>query len=193
MEREILFTGIGGQSVQLGTTILAEAAVREGRHVMVLGEYGGSMRGGNTDATLVVGDAPIESPPRVSRAWSALAMHHQFWAPIASKLRPGAVVVVNASLFEAPVDGEQLRVFEVPATKLAGQLGNALVGSMVLVASYARMTGLVELESLIEAMNAALPPYRKQHAELNERALRCGWDFVPETVAPFWVPDGVTS
>ena len=63
MEREIFLTGIGGQGVQLAARILALAATREGRYVMSLGTYGGTMRGGNTDSTVVVADEPIASPP----------------------------------------------------------------------------------------------------------------------------------
>ena len=59
MERELLITGIGGQGVQLAAQVLARAATLEGREVMYLGLYGGMMRGGNTDSTIVVADAPI--------------------------------------------------------------------------------------------------------------------------------------
>ena len=41
MEREILWTGIGGQGVQLAAQVFARAAVKEGRVVMMLGTYGG--------------------------------------------------------------------------------------------------------------------------------------------------------
>ena len=51
MEREVLFTGIGGQGVQLAAKVLALAATRDDREVMSLGTYGGTMRGGKTDAT----------------------------------------------------------------------------------------------------------------------------------------------
>src|ERR1700736_2931761 len=63
MEREVLMTGIGGQGVQLAAKTLATAAMREGREVLVFGIYGGSMRGGNTDATVVVGTGPLRAPP----------------------------------------------------------------------------------------------------------------------------------
>ena len=56
MEREVLLTGIGGQGVQLAAQVLAHAALDEGRDVQLFGAYGGMMRGGNTDATLVVAD-----------------------------------------------------------------------------------------------------------------------------------------
>ena len=64
-EREVLWTGIGGQGGQLAAKILALAAIREGREVMSLGTYGGTMRGGNTAATVVIADGPISSPPMV--------------------------------------------------------------------------------------------------------------------------------
>ena len=67
-ERELLITGIGGQGVQLAAQVVARAATLEGREVMFFGVYGGMMRGGNTDSTVVVADAPITSAAgRVAR------------------------------------------------------------------------------------------------------------------------------
>ena len=186
MERELILTGIGGQSVQLAAQVLARAATLEDRHVMYLATYGGTMRGGNTESTLVIADAPISAPPIVSRTWSAIAMHHQYWAPLRDKLRPGAVVVLNSSLFEAEVERDTQRVFDVPATAMARDLGGPLAASMVLVGAYACLTGLVRLDSLLEAMRESVPAYRQQHVELNEKALRAGFEALPDDFAPFW-------
>lgn len=186
MEREVILTGIGGQGVQLGAQVLARAATREGRHVMLLGTYGGTMRGGPTDATLVVGDAPLETPPIVSTTGAAIALHHAFWEPLRRKLAPGAVVVLNASLFEAELDRDAQRVFDVPATALAGEAGSALAASMVMVSAYASVTGLVGLESLCQAMRECVPSYRREHVETNERALRAGFEALPRGAAPAW-------
>ena len=57
-ERELLFTGIGGQGVQLAAQVIARAAIAEGKEVQLFGSYGGMMRGGDTLATLVIGDTP---------------------------------------------------------------------------------------------------------------------------------------
>ena len=186
MERETLFTGIGGQGVQLAAQVLARAAVLEDRHVMMLGVYGGQMRGGNTDSTVVIGDAPLVAPPIVSSAWAAIALHHQFFTPLAPKLRRGAVVVVNASLFEAPLDRDAQRVCEIAATALAAEIRAPLAASLVALAGFASVTGLVGLEALVEAMHDSLPAYRRQHAEANERALRAGFDALPRGAAPAW-------
>ena len=60
-ERELLLTGIGGQGVQLAAQVVARAAVLEARQVMLFGVYSGVMRGGNSDATVVVADEPVQA------------------------------------------------------------------------------------------------------------------------------------
>ena len=52
MEREVILTGIGGQGVQLAAKILAEAANREGRQVMMFGIFMGMIRGGDEGPTI---------------------------------------------------------------------------------------------------------------------------------------------
>ena len=47
------------------------------------------MRGGNTEATLVLADGPIEAPPTVRDTWSAIVMHHDYWDAGAATAAPG--------------------------------------------------------------------------------------------------------
>jgi Pyruvate/2-oxoacid:ferredoxin oxidoreductase gamma subunit len=185
-EREVLLTGIGGQGVQLAAQSLARAAAVEGKRVSLFGVYGGMMRGGNSDSTIVVADGPILAPPLVSHAWSAIVLHHKFWPPLAGRMRPGGVLVVNSSLFEGELDRDQLRVFEVPATDLATELGNAMAASMVIAGAYASITGLVGLAALVDGMAQSVPPYRRQHVDTNTAALTAGFEAGPRLVAPAW-------
>lgn len=182
-EREILFTGVGGQGVQLAAQVLARAATLEGRQVMLLGTYGGTMRGGNTDCALVIADGPISAPPILARTGSAVVLHHEFFEPLRPKLRPGALVVLNTSLFRAELDREAYQVVEIDATRIATALGSELAGSMVMAGGYARATGIVTLDSLQAGMRESVPSYRTQHIERNDHALAAGYDAVPETVA----------
>jgi Pyruvate/2-oxoacid:ferredoxin oxidoreductase gamma subunit len=185
MEREVLITGIGGQGVQLAAEVLARAATRDGREVMCFGIYGGMMRGGNTDSTVVVADAPIEAPPVVSRAWSAIALHDEFWAPVAGRLRPEALVLVNDSTFTAEI-GDGHTVHRIDAIGVATDAGNALAASMVMVGAFAALTGLVSSDGLVAAMRLSVPSYRTQHIATNERAIRSGWALVPVGAFPAW-------
>ena len=58
--------------------------------------------------------------------------------------------------------------------------------AMVLVAAYARITGLVGLEALVAGMRDSVPPYRRQHVEANEKALRAGFASAAPGLAPAW-------
>ena len=193
MEREVLVSGVGGQGVQLAAQTLARAAALEGREVTLFGVYGGSMRGGNTDSTVVIGDTPIEAPPIVSHAWSAIVMSLQFWQPggrsmgMARKLEPGGLVLLNSSLSnEGGPDPERFQVVEVPATDIAARAGRELGQTMVMVGAYARVTGVVAVESLIEAMAESIPEYRRQHIADNAEMIRAGFGLEPLLAVPFW-------
>jgi Pyruvate/2-oxoacid:ferredoxin oxidoreductase gamma subunit len=192
MERELLITGVGGQGVQLAAQVVARAATIEGRAVMLFGIYGGMMRGGNTDSTVVVADGPITAPPVVSQAWSAIAMHDEFWAPVEARLRPGGVVLVNDSTF-GHVIAASVTVHRLTATEMAMEAGNAQAASMVMVGAYAALTGLVGIDALLGGMREAIPPYRRQHIETNEAAIRAGWGAVPRLAHPAWPSSGVPA
>ena len=84
------------------------------------------------------------------------------------------MIVVNSSLFEGDVDRDAHRVFDVPVTDMAADLGNSMAASMVMVGAYAAITGLVTLDGALDGMRESIPPYRRQHVEGNERAIRAG-------------------
>ena len=56
--RDVILTGIGGQGVQLCAKVLAQACVADGHHVMLSSYFGGEMRGGRTEATVVRATRP---------------------------------------------------------------------------------------------------------------------------------------
>lgn len=186
IEREILMTGIGGQGIQLAAQVLCRAALQEGRDVQMFGSYGGMMRGGNTEATIVVADGPVESPPTVTQAWSALVMHHEHFEAVRRRLSAGAVVLMNATVFEGRIDRDKFCVVEIPATEIAGGVGSPMFASIVMLGAFAAATGLVTLDSLERSVPGALPSYRAQHVALNLTALRAGHSSLDQSVASPW-------
>ncbi len=186
-EREVLLTGIGGQGVQLAAKILALAATSEGRSVMSLGTFGGSMRGGNTDSTVVVANGPISSPPIVSRSWSAIVVHPKFWQPVREKLRPEAVVVYDSALI-GDLGVDLARKYPVDASLVAKEAGADRAGSLALLGAYCGVTGIVGLDALVAAMQQAVPPYRRQHLDANAKVLAAGFGVLAAGAAPAWPP-----
>jgi Pyruvate/2-oxoacid:ferredoxin oxidoreductase gamma subunit len=186
MEREVMFTGVGGQGVQIASKTLATAAIDEGRQVMLVPRYGGGMRGGMTNAEVTIGDRALRALPVATSAWSAYVMDPTYWETIRPNLAPGAVVVVNSSLFHRPVDVPEARVFEVPASDVAADLSSPMSAGFVLLGAFVAVTGLVTLEGAVGAMRQLVPAYRTQHLEANEAALRAGASLPPNLAAPAW-------
>ena len=185
-ERELLLTGIGGQGVQLAAQLVARAAVLDGREVMLFGSYGGMMRGGNTDATIVVGDGPVLAPPTVPSAWASIVMHHDYWGFVRDRLRPGSIVLVNTTVFQGELARDGLHVVDLAATDLAVDVGNIMAATVVMIGALAALSGLVSLDSLLAAVPQALPPYRTKHIQVNQDALRAGFGAVERDRFPAW-------
>lgn len=185
MERAVVMTGLGGQGIQLAAKLLAEAAMLEGREVMMFGIFMGMIRGGSSESTVVVGDGPIETPPIVPTAWAVLAMHGDGLQKLAPKLEPGGLVCSNASLVGAP-SWPGVRQVAVPATDLAKEMGQPLGASMIALGAFVRATGLVQPDALARALDVVLPPHRRKHAAANLRCLERGAEAVT-------APDGATA
>jgi len=174
----VIMTGIGGQGIQLIAKLLAQAAMREGRQVMMFGIFMGTIRGGSSESTVVIADEEIVAPPIIPEAWAGLAMHPAGLPQLAPKLRPGGVLLHNATLVTAPPAWEGVQTIGVPATELAKQLGQPMGAGMVALGAFAGATGLVSLGSLDAALGEVLPPHRRKLMDANRLCLARGAEYV---------------
>jgi Pyruvate/2-oxoacid:ferredoxin oxidoreductase gamma subunit len=181
MEREILLSGIGGQGVQLAAKMLAHAGMVEGRHVMQFSMFMGSMRGGSSECTVVVADAPVEAPPVVPHAWAAIAMHPSELGLIERKLRPGSLVLYNRTLLADPgACRPDCRWEPVDAGRIAIDRKYAQGQSLVALGAFCALTGIVTPEALKEGLEQLLPSYRHQTIPINVECLAAGADAVAD-------------
>jgi 2-oxoglutarate ferredoxin oxidoreductase subunit gamma len=174
LQKEVVLTGIGGQGVQLAAKTLAMAATAEGRQVMMSSHYGGEMRGGQTEASVVVSDGALRPVPILESSWSAFVMHPRYWPGVESRLRPGGVAVFNRNVADELETAKRLELVGVDAGDIAGELGAPMAAGFVLLGAYAEFTGMAGVDSLVAAMKELVPPYRTQHIANNEAALRAG-------------------
>ena len=195
IEAEIMMAGLGGQGVQISTVLLATSAMMEGKQVMHFGAYGGAMRGGPSECTIIIGDGRLLQPPLVTQ-WSAL-MAMGFTSPeveeeqsneenktetgfekYGNRVKPGGLLLINRSVIKADIDRQDVAVLEIPATELAEELGNRMLVSVITLGAFAEATGLVTIKTLQSTLKEVLPPHHHGHVPLNEKALDRGADFV---------------
>lgn len=173
-EYELLIVGIGGQGIQLVGKTLAQAATLAGRHAMLAAEYGGEMRGGPSQATVVVGDQPLRSLPILPSAGAAIVMHDKFGGAIPERLRPGGLLALNSSIVDPGAAGASYRVLALPVTTMARELGAPQTSCFIMLGAFNAVARIVEPERLVDAMRSLLPPYRREHAEINASAIALG-------------------
>jgi 2-oxoglutarate ferredoxin oxidoreductase subunit gamma len=173
VEQQVILCGIGGQGIQLIGKTLALAATMAGRYAMLAADYGGEMRGGPSQASVVIGDAPLRSLPILASSAAAVLMHHKFGAFARERLRPDGLLLLNTSIVPAETD-HRGRVAGLPVTAMAREAGAPQSASFVLLGAYIGLTGVVGADEAQAAMRRLLPPYRAQHGDANARAIAAG-------------------
>ena len=193
--RDVIFTGIGGQGVQLCSKVLANAAVAAGHHVMLSSYFGGEMRGGRTEATVITRDAPVvDLPPIVPKLQALIVLHPAFLADALPRLVADPLVVADAWAWTddpppsppsqaaaPPAASPSALVVRVRAREIAADLGAPVAAGLALVGAFAALTGVADDDSLARATRQLVPPHRAAALTANLAALAAGAEAVRGT------------
>lgn len=189
MNREIIFSGIGGQGLLVVSKLLAQAAVEEGKDVLFFPVFGGSIKGGPVHCTTILSDETIISSPIVENPSAAVMMAEYGFDLFGEKIKPGGILMLNTSLIDKEPPRDDITVYKIPASNLAEEkLGNILSSSMVALGAFNKVTNLVSVDALTKGMEAILPPYRHKLIPLNQEAIKCGMEYA-ESMKPVQTAD----
>lgn len=177
MQEEIIISGFGGQGALFAGQLLAYAAMDSGYHVTWIPSYGPEMRGGRARCTVVISDEEIGSP-LVRRPSSAIVLNIPSMEAFEPAVKPGGVLVVNSSLVPQKSERDDIRVFYIPATDIASELGNMRLANVVCLGALVRATGILPLEAIKQALDQHLPERHRQLLPLNNQALDRGAAYV---------------
>lgn len=177
MHIEIVISGFGGQGALFAGQVLAYAAMEAGQQVTWIPSYGPEMRGGTAHCTVIISATAIGSP-LVRRPGAAVVMN----LPSLDKYEPlvatGGVLVVNSSLAPRPVNRPDVRVFAVPASAIADELGHSQLTNFVLLGTLLAATQAVPLAAVEQALTAHLHDRHRNLLEADCQALHRGASLV---------------
>jgi 2-oxoglutarate ferredoxin oxidoreductase subunit gamma len=178
MNREIIFSGIGGQGLLVVSKLLAQASVEEGKDVLFFPVFGGSIKGGPVHCTTLISDEPIISSPIVENPSAAVMMAEYGFDLFGDKIKPGGILMLNTSIIDKDPPRDDITVYKLPASQLAEErLGNILSATMVALGAFNRITNLVSMDALTKGMEKVLPPYRHKLIPVNQEAIKCGAEY----------------
>jgi 2-oxoglutarate ferredoxin oxidoreductase subunit gamma len=174
MQSEVMFAGFGGQGILLIGKILAHAAMEEGNEVAWIPSYGPEMRGGTAYCMVVISDRPIGSPI-IKNPTHLVAMNRPSLEKFAPVIKPGGVILTNASLIPGNAGRDDVDEIRVPAGEIAVSIGNGKAANIVALAAFVGRSKLVALDTLKHCMEIEFEK-RPKLIPLNLKALEAGVD-----------------
>jgi 2-oxoacid:acceptor oxidoreductase gamma subunit (pyruvate/2-ketoisovalerate family) len=172
---EIMFRGRGGQGAVVASEILGRAFFLDNKYPQCFSLFGGERRGSPVTSFLRVDDQPVLLKCQIKRPDHMIILDLSLISgeEIAKELKPAGVVLINTPM---EIDAfNSLRGFTVGLvdassiardTRLEGTFNTALLGS------YVRLTGLLRLEMMIEAVRAMVPAKIEQNVRAVNEAYR---------------------
>jgi 2-oxoglutarate ferredoxin oxidoreductase subunit gamma len=171
------FAGFGGQGVLLMGYSLAYCAMKEDREVTYLPAYGAEVRGGTANCTVVIGDEEIASPI-ASAPEFCIVMNKPSLIRFQSHISAGGQFFLNSSLIEERPTRGDIEVYEVPATKIAEDLGNIRATNMAMLGAFVQRSKLISLDTLLANLENIFGEAKKKIVPFNEKVVRAGYDFM---------------
>jgi 2-oxoglutarate ferredoxin oxidoreductase subunit gamma len=171
---EIRIAGFGGQGVILSAVVLGKAAsIYENGFATMTQNFGPEARGGACSAQLVVSDSPVLYP-YVTRPDIMVIMSQEAYNRFAPELKPRGLLIIEEDLVRVSDLKGDPRVYAIPATRLAEELGKRMVLNSVMVGFFTAVTKLLGPEAVRKAVADSVPAAFR---ELNLKAFDRGNEY----------------
>jgi 2-oxoglutarate ferredoxin oxidoreductase subunit gamma len=156
------------------------ASIYENGFATMTQNFGPEARGGACSAQLVISDSPVLYP-YVTRPDIMVIMSQEAYNRFASELKPGGVLIIEEDLVRVSDLKGDLKVYSVPATRFAEELGKRMVLNSVLVGFFTAVTKLLSADSVRKAVADSVPSASR---ELNLKAFDRGLVYGNSMEAP---------
>lgn len=174
MRLEIRLAGFGGQGIIRAGLMLATAACIYGdKNAVETQSYGPESRGGACKSEVVISDEEIDFP-KVSKPDILIAMSQEAYNRYVDTLKKRGTLLLDSDLVPKQKENLEIQVSEIPATKIAEELGNTIVANVVMLGAFTSITNLVEVEAMKKSILDNVP---KKTEKLNLSAFEKGYEY----------------
>jgi 2-oxoglutarate ferredoxin oxidoreductase subunit gamma len=171
---EIRIAGFGGQGVILSAVVLGKAAsIYENGFATMTQNFGPEARGGACSAQLVLSDSPVLYP-YVTQPDIMVIMSQEAYNRFAHELKPEGMLIVEEDLVRVSNPNSDKKVYSIPATRFAEELGKRMVLNSVMVGFFTAVTKLLSADAVRKAVADSVPP---NFRELNIKAFDKGFEY----------------
>jgi 2-oxoglutarate ferredoxin oxidoreductase subunit gamma len=170
--RELRIAGFGGQGVVLSGQIVGQAAcVYDKSFATLTQSYGPEARGGACTAEVVLSDEPIDYP-YVITPQVMIILSQEAYNKYGQDVPAETMVIIDPDLVRLDTP-ESATLLSIPATRMAREMGRAVVANIIMLGFLSAVNNLVSYEALKKSVLASVP---RGTEEFNLKALESGYD-----------------
>lgn len=170
---EIVIGGLGGQGIILAGYIMGQAAsIFDGKNATLIQDYGPEARGGACRAQVVISDSPV-SYPYIETPSVLAVMSQEAYTRYNPRLRQGGLLLIDKDLIK-PEKSTNNKIFAIPATRIAQELGRTAVANIVMLGFFTAVTKIISTDAMKQAVLHSVP---KGTEELNMKAFETGYSY----------------
>ena len=172
---EIRISGFGGQGVILSAIVIGKAGCifTESGYSTMTQAFGPEARGGACSAQVILSNEPILYP-YVTRPDILVTMSQEAYSLFAPQLKDDGILIIEQELVRIDKLPAGVRVYSLPATRLAEELGKKMVMNIVMVGFFGAVTNVLNPDALRQAVSDSVP---EAFRELNLRAFDKGFEY----------------
>ena len=171
---ELRVSGFGGQGVILCAYIIGRAAaLHDGKHATLTQSFGPEARGSACSAQVIVSDDPVLYP-YVQHQKALVCMSQEAYDKFEPETDPGGILLYEEELVTPHKPRANMKVYGIPATRIAEELGRIIVVNIVMLGFFTAMTGLLPMEAARKAVEESVPDGTEK---LNLAAFDRGYEY----------------
>ncbi len=169
----IRISGFGGQGIVLCGYIIGRAAsLYDGKNAVFTQSYGPAARGGACSANVVIADEKI-GYPLVRMADFFIVLSKEGYEKFINSTTPNALIFADIDLVNGVVIDSK-KVFGIPATRLAEDMGKKIVANIIMLGFFFGITGIVSREAISDSVRTFV---KKAFIDINLKALDKGYEY----------------
>lgn len=173
---QFLFSGFGGQGILFAGKFVAYKGLIEDKKVSWLPSYGPEMRGGTASCSVIVSDDNVGSPI-VSNPDILVAMNLPSLDRYESSVKKGGMIFLDSTLIERKVSRDDVKVFYIPATKMANDNKTPTLANMIIVGKILKELNEFDDEGLKAALKKVISAKHADMLDVNLGAIKLGADY----------------
>ena len=179
---DLMVAGFGGQGALIIGRVIADAAVPLYKYVSFFPNYGPAARGGDTECTVILSDEVIRAPALLRPTTSILMGKSPHIAEFEKRTLPGGTMMIDSSLVEEKLTREDLKVYYIPATQAAADLGSNRVANFIFLGAYLEIAKTVPWNSVVSFLEERVGSGRDTELlDLDRRAMEAGAQLIRES------------